>query len=319
LTAPLTAQTPQQIDTTLEALYLAELKAENTVTAAIIGIRRALGHKSVTTGRGASKRTEWPCTTAEAVTQLRAKGDAPAGLGSTAAAIVNRYDQAVTHLQANLADQEPLHAEYVRRGGWTRFYIVSGGHIHSSMRCPTCNRGQFRTEFGWQPTMSGMDETAALTQLAEQAFILCTVCFPNAPVQPAAPRKTAADKAADKAAADRRARTEDPKLIADVDGGPLRVDGNTLRTVRAADIAAVDHLWWAAFGRHVGDPNEPYAVEHEGHARRIVAALAVKNGTTAAAELDRVTGKAVKKVRRDLGADVAAAAAAVWAAGRLVP
>jgi hypothetical protein len=43
-----------------------------------------------------------------------------------------------------------------------------------------------------------------------------------------------------------------------------------------------------------------------------VAALAAKAGTTEAAELARMTAKALKKIRKELGADVAAAAAAVW-------
>jgi hypothetical protein len=34
----------------------------------------------------------------------------------------------------------PLHEEFVRRGGWTRAFLVTntGGHVHRTMDCRTC-------------------------------------------------------------------------------------------------------------------------------------------------------------------------------------
>ena len=63
--------------------------------------------------------------------------------------------------------------------GWSRFFIVRnhGGHIHSSLACSTCRP---TTEFGWTPELSGLDEAHAV---AAYGAILCTVCFPSAPVE----------------------------------------------------------------------------------------------------------------------------------------
>lgn len=179
----LTTATPAEIDTLAAELYRNEGRQIKRVEAAVLSIRGALGQKSRTWGRGASKVTEWPNTDAEAIAAIRAKGTEYIGMGRTADAVVKRYDEAAAELAATREAQAPLDAEYDRRP-WSRFYIVAGGHIHKSRYCSTCNRGQYRTEFGWMPDMSGMDEAEALVALAERSFILCTVCFPNAPTVP---------------------------------------------------------------------------------------------------------------------------------------
>jgi hypothetical protein len=68
--------------------------------------------------------------------------------------------------------------------GWSRFFAVPGGHIHSSMNCSTCNRvtnqsGQTFTAFAWLPALSGLTANDAI---AAHGHALCSVCFPNAPV-----------------------------------------------------------------------------------------------------------------------------------------
>lgn len=81
------------------------------------------------------------------------------------------------------AAEELLEGEYEARGGWSRFFLVvsSEGHVHSSMHCSTCTN---RTQFRWMPDQSGltMDEAIAAWDKRGSAEILCTVCFPNAPV-----------------------------------------------------------------------------------------------------------------------------------------
>lgn len=74
-----------------------------------------------------------------------------------------------------------LQAEYARRGGWPRYYVVtsSAGHIHSDTRCQTC---RITTTFGWLPEMSGQTEAEAIAALGRHAEALCSVCFPTAPV-----------------------------------------------------------------------------------------------------------------------------------------
>lgn len=59
--------------------------------------------------------------------------------------------------------------------GWTRFYLVQ--HIHNS---PHCSSFRPTTQIGWLPDVSGLTEAEAV---AEHGAILCTKCFPTAPVE----------------------------------------------------------------------------------------------------------------------------------------
>lgn len=76
--------------------------------------------------------------------------------------------------------QEAYLAEEEKYTGWSRFFLVPGGHIHSSMNCSSCNKGNMPTQFSWLPELSGLDEETAVE---ENGPILCTVCFPSAPVE----------------------------------------------------------------------------------------------------------------------------------------
>lgn len=310
----LTTATPAQIDTELSALYQAEFALEAAERSAMAAIHRGLGEKLDTTGRGAYRVEKWPTADADALAVMRSKGEELIGMMRPASAIVTKYAAAADALAANRAAQEPLHGEYNRRGGWTRFYAVPGGHVHRTMRCSTCNNGRERTRFDWLLDWSGRDQAEAIAELAAAAHTLCSqsCCFPGAPVAATpAPRKTAAEKAADKATAERTARTEDPKLIADTDGEPLRVDGAVLRTVRSAEIKAADALWWAGYSRN-NTNDDASARKYEAQAHKITAALAHKRGTAPAAELAALVVKVTKKLKKDLGAEVADAAAAEW-------
>ncbi len=62
--------------------------------------------------------------------------------------------------------------------GWSRFFLVtsSDGHIHRHTNCSTCYP---TTRFAPLPNLSGLTEHDAV---ADQGEILCSVCFPDAPV-----------------------------------------------------------------------------------------------------------------------------------------
>lgn len=79
---------------------------------------------------------------------------------------------------------EPFDAEYERRGGWTRYLIVSNsnGHVHRSWRgtdspCHTLVPGQTLVQPLWQ--LSGRDDDGVVSEFGSTA---CTKCFPDAPV-----------------------------------------------------------------------------------------------------------------------------------------
>lgn len=94
------------------------------------------------------------------------------------------YTNKIARLEVKIAEikinAEPLRqaareldqAEYE---GWTRFYSVQ--HIHNT---PQCSSFRPTTRLSWLPDVSGLTEKEAV---AEHGAILCTICFPSAPVE----------------------------------------------------------------------------------------------------------------------------------------
>jgi hypothetical protein len=73
-------------------------------------------------------------------------------------------------------------AEYTARGGWNRYFMVtsSSGHIHSSMGCSTCHKGKQDTTFALVADLSDADASEAVEVFGAA---LCSVCYPEAPVE----------------------------------------------------------------------------------------------------------------------------------------
>lgn len=61
--------------------------------------------------------------------------------------------------------------------GWQRFFLVPDGHIHASTGCSSL---RITTRIGWLPELSGETEAEAV---AAHGAMLCTKCFPSAPVE----------------------------------------------------------------------------------------------------------------------------------------
>ncbi|WNM69034.1 hypothetical protein SEA_TRIBLETROUBLE_93 [Mycobacterium Phage TribleTrouble] len=88
---------------------------------------------------------------------------------------VEAYPAAVAAKQA-ASDAIDVHeAEHYK--GWLRFFLVPGGHIHRSRGCSSL---RITTRIGWLPNLSGETEADAV---AEHGAMLCTKCFPSAPVE----------------------------------------------------------------------------------------------------------------------------------------
>lgn len=214
------------------------------------------------------------------------------------------YDETEVELAKIRAEREPLSAEFDRRGGWTRAYLVPGGHVHASMQCSTCNRVGKPTEFVWMPAYSDMDEAAIIAAAGWRA---CTVCWPAAPVgtpetlpsQMLTPDER--ERAAAAAERERKRQAADDDRIAKAptaDGSPLRVDtghrsGEVFKTERAAVQWAVSVLAYdQLYGWEVGARNEK-GVD------LVVSSLAAKHGKPEAeirADIDR---RVKAKVKRD--------------------
>jgi hypothetical protein len=142
-------------------------------------------------------------------------------------------DELRAHNRALIVEKAPYEVEFNRRGGWHRYFLVknANGHVHRGLNCSTCFPD---TQYGWLVNLADCDEDAMIEEWGERA---CTVCFPNAPVNPNYFRKARIDREAQEARdielrAKLAAKAE--KAITDVDGSPLRVDNDTLRTKVAA-------------------------------------------------------------------------------------
>ncbi|MBM0201777.1 hypothetical protein JNW90_00735 [Micromonospora sp. STR1s_5] len=90
----------------------------------------------------------------------------------------------------------------------------------------------------------------------------------------------------------RVARLTDPKLICAPDGSELRVDHQVIATVRVAEAAYVDHLWWAAWPHANPDSID----RHVRQALQLAQALAAKRNVS----VEEFIESMVRRVNRKL-------------------
>lgn len=167
----ITATTPVEIDTILADIYSRRGAALAALEGAKRGISRGLGRRIT----GTQRRV---ILTDDDLQTFRARVADDAQFAYRESHYLQAYDKTAASLQQLSVEEKPLHDEYTRRP-WSRFFLVSGGHIHSSMSCSTCNRNGKATVFSWLPDLSGLTEEEAV---AAHGAILCTACYPLAPL-----------------------------------------------------------------------------------------------------------------------------------------
>ncbi|WP_156250964.1 hypothetical protein [Pseudactinotalea terrae] len=223
-------------------------------------------------------------------------------------------------VQVHRAEIAAYDAEWNRRGRWSRAFLVTGGdgHVHSSMGCSTCNRGQRPTQFQFMTEFSGNDEADIVTAAGWRA---CTVCYPSAPV--GSPRslptsmwsKEDLDKQQAKAEREAKKAARNAEKIAKgltADGSPMevrwtarnapgwdrdpetgkRVHAYRDRSERAEFATERSAVQWYLF-EHVSSGAETHADQAPAY-EAIEQALAAKHGKT------------VEQIRTELAAKVAA-------------
>lgn len=283
-----------EVDERIAARYEAFVRAQLAEQHEDVHVRHVAGQKQV---YEFGRQPYWNGTLQEAVDVVTARGDQyQVSYGAKASDVLAKWDAAHEATGDRWAEWQDAEQEY---GGWSRFYLVVDGHIHRSLRCSTCYD---TTRFGWLTELSGLTEVEAV---AEYGAVLCSVCYPSAPVEYVGGKSdglTLTERAARKAEKDAEKASKDAakaeKAIVDVDGSALRVDGDTLRTKVAARNALTRHIEYAVF----------YGVDgHAGHIRHLAVALE-------AAGVDwRTPGaKAVKRHVKD-GGDHGAAVSALLA------
>ena len=169
---------PVVVDTKLAELSEAMYQINTRIATLVDSVHHRLGERPVYLGR---KRREWPTKTEEAIGLLTARLAAGA-IKSWDVDGVKRILSGIIESRAQYAALEaqtrPLSAEYAEKR-WSRFFLVTssaGGHIHRDRNCSTCHP---TTRYGWLPQLSGLTEADAV---ADQGPLLCSVCFPSAPL-----------------------------------------------------------------------------------------------------------------------------------------
>lgn len=262
-------QTPLTIDTALADIYQRLYKARRLV---------------VKTERDIASGSRWRRPAEEAALQVR----------------LEEYKAAADLI---VDETVPYDAEFRRRGGWTRAFLVtssSNGHVHASTGCSTC---QWTTEFIWLPEYSGSREDAIVNDAGERA---CTTCYPSAPVDVRSratrifsPDEKAAAVAREERAAAKVAREAEriAKSVSTPDGKPLRLESHgEVKTERTAQTLYVDRAATElARERGLRRWNDPYA----GEAEVILAALAHKWGVGIEEARTKLSPKVEARIQRD--------------------
>jgi hypothetical protein len=181
ITSPAKA-TPIEIDTALADLYIDRARLLGGLTATVAHLHTIDGQRARYISRTVKS---WPSTDADTIASVRAKLATGKGMMAyevrSAQDTIDRYDEYRAAIEANERETARFSAEYDRRP-WQRYIGVLGGHIHSDTRCAG-GTIRPRTRLQWQPELSGLDVAGAMATLGTQDWLLCSHCFPDAPVQ----------------------------------------------------------------------------------------------------------------------------------------
>lgn len=226
-----------EVDTLLNATYLELFGVGSDIKHEEDNIRRIA--KQTYTWRTTK---EWSGTFAEAVafsdftSEWQSKGHADA---------IAKRDELIakrTELQKTITK---CNADWYANGCWSRFYFVcnSNGHIHSSVNCSTCYED---TRYAWLTNLSGLTEEDAVKAEGE---VLCSVCFPSAPVAWTSgtsrrDKEAKAQREAEKA--ERQRKKAEKSLSLDGEVVTIRTEGKSyynrkeFKTLRSAELWLVE-------------------------------------------------------------------------------
>ena len=212
----------KQIDGQLAQIYRESSRADYRRAICLSDLHVAAGDRR-NYGRG---MPQWAMSDETCLHRVLERAEKTDYTGSDARRTLAELAKADARIKELREQARPLNDEFARRGGWPRAFIVTNtdGHVHSSMTCSTCNRGQSDTGFEWMTDYSGATEDEIVAGAGWRA---CTLCYPDAPVGdefslPSA-MSTSDEKDRTKAAQERADRKTG--LVADRIAKGLTVDG----------------------------------------------------------------------------------------------
>jgi len=301
LDAPVPA-TPREVDEELAGLHAKAERIGTEQKRLHDQMRSYLGQRQVRDGR----RLVWARPFGETLKDIQsaARGEnAPKPWAS------RMIPSQMLELDATLMNQQAraqlrigqLDDAYLARP-WSRFFPCTntGGHIHSSLHCSTLHP---TTQMAWMPSLSGKSEGEAVAQLGP---ILCSVCFPSAPVEWRQDPKDVPtpEKAARLAAKEEREAAKARKNLRPGEVITFKVNGifpERITTVAAAKGALRQEVEFRDYYGH--GPHGDHAAWAE--AARLAAQVLLEReareaGTGATQEeIDKIIENAVKKNRAE--------------------
>lgn len=160
-------------DATLAQATIAARTAGQRLANAVNAVHLAAGDTRTRAGNA------WTMTTGQATDAAGriVDNNAPGPGRGPAAAALTALAAAQRSADEARAVVDELDEIWRTHGQWSRFFVVPGGHIHSSTACHSL---RITTQIGWLPELSGETEADAV---AAHGPVLCTKCFPSAPVQ----------------------------------------------------------------------------------------------------------------------------------------
>lgn len=169
-----------ETDTKLAELDAAYHQLDTQRGYAVGAVRALNGERAVYRGR--QRVFETPA--AESIANLRARlvaGEVKTWDVEKAERVLTSLDLIDEDIRANRLAADKLDEVWAANGYWSRFFLVlnTGGHIHHDISGYRCSRRP-TTSHGWNPQLSGLTEAEAVAELGP---LLCTVCFPSAPVE----------------------------------------------------------------------------------------------------------------------------------------
>jgi hypothetical protein len=165
-------------DRKLADLHAALQRTLSTVQRTTESAHHLVGDRCEYSYRGRERTATWRLDDQEALRRLAAGEGVQPYDANKAAETGAEYLAATARVDVLHCAIAELDAVFTRMP-WSRFFIVEGGHIHSAQHCKG-GTIRYNTRLGWLPDLSGDTERDAVEA---HGAILCSHCFPTAPVE----------------------------------------------------------------------------------------------------------------------------------------
>lgn len=286
---------PKSVDKEMKEKLKELYKADRDVLSASDSIHRLAHHKKVYT-RGHDY--VWSGSFQSAYEKISADlNKAPDHTFSQKKMYIEKYNNAASHL-VNVEKAINELNDIGEKGQWNRAFLATStnGHVHKTMDCSTCNKGNKTTQFELISEYSGDKEETIVNDAGERA---CTVCYHSAPVESLS-RKTKIFSEDEQKATDEKVKKDAEKLVKQqkaatnaptVSGEFLNVTDNdsssdsakVLKTERAASMWLTDAMGGPSYSwRKKNDEEYKKArkQQHEEEVSLVVKALSEKKGVS---------------------------------------